>query len=247
MTEAWQRKVTAWAEASLCWNTHFRCHFAMSAVCPCRWYKGHLRAHHPSCVVVGPRWRRTPIALCNQTASICLESRGYPVGCSPQLWFQETLRAQRRCVQPARFLFHSVCLPEPLISISFFPLACARLTPLWAQSILYCIWQKTGVNKVTNQRGSASFCLVSKLNEIREGSESARAGIAQLVSREEDLPSAATLGKWAIVQQVGYWQAGGVLGQFAMAHFCSWRQKITVLPLIFPPNCFSHDPKANVG
>lgn len=120
-------------------------------------------------------------------------------------------------------------------------------TPLWAQSILYWIWQKTGVNKVTNQRGSASFCLVSKLNEIREGSESARAGIAQLVSWEEYLRSAATLGKWAIVQQVGYWQAGGVLGQFAMAHFCSWRQKITVLPLIFPPNCFSHDPKANVG
>lgn len=107
MTEAWQRKVTAWGEASLCWNTHFRCHFAMSAVCPCRWYKGHLRAHHPSCVVVGPRRRRTPIALCNQTTFICLESRGYPVGCSPQLRFQETLRAQRRCVQPALLLFHS--------------------------------------------------------------------------------------------------------------------------------------------
>lgn len=47
--------------------------------------------------------------------------------------------------------------------------------------------------------------MVSKLNEIREGSESARAGIAQLVSWEEDLlRSAASFGKWANVQQVGY-------------------------------------------
>lgn len=132
MTEAWQRKVTAWAEASLCWNMHFSCHSAMSAVCPCRWYKGHLRAHHPSCPVVGHRRRRTPIALCNQTTFICLESRGYPVGCSPQLWFQETLRAQRRRVQPAspplplclltrashfhQFLFPGLCSSDPSVS-----------------------------------------------------------------------------------------------------------------------------------